>query len=134
MNDKQVRLEILLDYYKAMRNQTEIPFQKDNEKLREIDRKDYDFNYGVLVKFDMVNGQINYSDDGVEVYTPNGGIKQRGIIIVENFIDSCVENLEGKTINKSLSYFDKIMELVSLWSTNLILYQQAWDLLASMIS
>jgi len=52
LNDKQIRLEILLDYYKSTRNQTGISNQKDNE-IREIDSEDYDFNYGVLVKFDL---------------------------------------------------------------------------------
>ena len=133
MDDKQIRLEILLDYYKAMRNQTEIPGHKDNEKYGKLDKKDYDFNYGYLVKHDLVKGSSHYSSNGVEYFAPNGGITGDGIDVVENFIDRCVDGLENKTIEKSLSYMDKILELVSLWSSNLELYQQAWDLLASLI-
>ena len=67
LNDKQIRLEILLDYYKAMRNQTGIPHQENNEKLKNIDRREYNFNYGYLVKHNLVHGQIDHTDDGAEV-------------------------------------------------------------------
>lgn len=137
MNDNQIRLEILLDYYKAMRNQTGIPHQGDNEKLKEIDHKNYDFNYGYLIKHDLVNGQIDHSNNGVEYFTPIGGITGSGMDVVETFVNKSVENIEkveNKIIDKTLSYFDKIVELVSIWNMNLNLYQQAWELLSSLIS
>jgi hypothetical protein len=137
LNDNQIRLEILLDYYKAMRNQTGIPEQEDNEKLREIDEKDYEFNYGYLVKHDLVKGEITPSDDGIEYFTPNGGITGYGMDVVERFIDGCVENtekVENKIIDKTLSTLDKIMELATIWTANPDLYQKAWELLSSLIS
>lgn len=137
MNDKQIRLEILLDYYKAMRNQSRIPYQEDNEKLREIDKRDYEFNYGYLVKHDLVQGDIDRSDDGIEYFTPNGGITGHGMDIVEIFIDGCVENVEkveNKIIDKTLSNLNKIIELTTIWTTNVDLYQQAWELLSSLIN
>lgn len=137
MNDKQIRLEILLDYYKAMRNQTRIPHQEDNERLKETDVKDYNFNYGYLVKHYLVEGQAHHSDDGTEYFTPVGGITGAGMDIVENFIDDCVENAQkatNKIIDNTLSYLNKLVELFTIWTTNIDLYQQAWELLSSLIN
>lgn len=137
LNDNQIRLEILLDYYKSMRNQTGIPRQENNEKLRELDKKDYAFNYGYLVKHSLVKGEINYSDNGIECFTPSGGITGVGMDIVEKFIDGCVESTEkikNKIIDKTLSTLEKIVELTTIWASNPDLYQQAWELLSSLIS
>ena len=136
LNDNQIRLEILLDYYKAMRNQSRIPHQGDNEKLKEIDHKEYDFNYGYLVKHKLVEGSIHYSDDGAEHFTSNGGITGIGMDIVEQFIDNCIDSIEKtkKNIDKNISYFDKIVELVSIWASNSESYQQAWELLSTLIT
>ena len=136
MNDKQIRLEILFDHYKAMRNQTHIPDQEDNEKLKEIDSKDYDFNYGYLLKHNLVEGEIIRSTNGTEHFTPYGGITGTGMDIVEQFIDECVENIEkveNKTIDKSLSFVNKITEITTIWVANADLFQQALDLLALLI-
>lgn len=119
-----------------MRNQSRIPYQDDNKKLREIDPKDYQFNYGYLIKHNLVQGSIDRSDDGVEYFTPNGGITELGMDIVETFLDGCIENVEKvehKIIDKTLSYLNKIIELTTIWSTNVDLYQQAWELLSSLI-
>ena len=137
MNDKQIRLEILLDYYKAMRNQTRIPLQENSEKLRDIAKKDYDFNYGYLVKHYLVDGQSHYSTDGIEHITPNGGITGSGMDIVETFIDNCIDDVkkvENKIIDNALSYLDKITELLIIWSKNAELYQNAWELLTNLIN
>ena len=137
MNDNQIRLEILLDYYKAMRNHTGFPNQVDNEKLKEIDENDYDFNRLYLQKHDLVEGEIFRDDDGAEFFSPTGGITAKGMDIVEKFIDGCIENIEkteNKIIEKTLSNLEKIMKLVIIWNTNPNLYQQAWELLSSLIS
>lgn len=136
MNDNEIRMEILFDYYKAMKNQTGIPHQNDNPKLKEIDSKEYDFNYGYLVKHDLVKGEIHHSDGGTEHFTPNGGIEGLGMDIVETFIDNCVENTEKTTknvISKSMSYLDKIAELVIIWSNNSDLFYQSLEFLASLL-
>ena len=137
MNDKQIRLEILLDYYKAMRNQTIIPGQENSEKLRDIDRKDYQFNYGHLIKHHLLNGESHFSTDGIEHFSPTGGITEHGLDIVETFVEKCVENVkqsENKIIDKTMSILNTISELVSIWAVNADLYQQAWELLSSLIN
>ena len=60
----------------------------------QINTKDYEFNYGVLVKFELLDGDIDHTNGGVEVFTPKGGIKRDGIKIVEDFIDRCVDVTE----------------------------------------
>ena len=137
MNDKQIRLEILLDFYKAMRNQTPIPGQEDSEKLREIDGKDYQFNYGYLIKHHLLNGKSRFSTDGIEHFSPTGGITEYGLDIVETFVEKCVENVKqskNKIIDKTMSIVNTISELVSIWAVNADLYQQAWELLSSIIN
>ncbi len=58
MNDKQISLEILLDCHKASRNQTTVPRQKENEKLKDMDQKDYHFNCMCLKEHDLLHGTI----------------------------------------------------------------------------
>jgi len=136
MNDNEVRMEILFDHYKAARNHKGIPTQKDNAKLSEIDQNDYEFNYGYLADHDLVEASKHYADDGVAVYTPNGGITGSGKDVVEQFIDSCVENTKktkNKIISVSLSYLEKMGELVTIWSTSSELLQQALELLSRLL-
>ena len=137
INDQQIRLEILLSYYKAMRNQESIPDQTDNEKLKNIDKKDYEFNYGYLVKKDLLKGTIHRSTDGTEHFAPTGGITGHGIDIIENFIDKSVNKIQESGItfaNNAPKHVDKISELIMIWSKNMDLYQSAADFLQSLIS
>lgn len=136
MNDNQIRQEILFDFYKALRNQTPIPRQDDNEKLKNINKKDYEFNYAYLSEHYLVDGSRHYTTDGVACYTPNGGITGAGMDVVERFIDGCVENIEktkNTIISTSLSYMEKITELIVIWSNNSDLFQQALEFLSSLI-
>ena len=108
----------------------------ESENQNCCDTKDYDFNYGYLVKHFLVEGEVHSSDDGTECFTPCGGITGDGMDIVESFIDGCVENIEkveNKVFDKTLSNLNKITELAALWATNRDLYQQAWEFMAQLI-
>ena len=45
LNKDQIRLEILLDYYEALKNGTPIPYQDRSQRLKMIDKNDYELNY-----------------------------------------------------------------------------------------
>ena len=132
MNDKEIRLEILTQFYKSARNNTKIPYQSDNEQLKLIPDNIYNFNYGYLVKKGLLKGSIDYSDDGTECATPTGGITSDGIDIVEDFVDRCVEeikNSKNQMIDNSLSTIEKLTELALIWSKHTELYQHALEIL-----
>jgi len=132
MNDDEIRMEILLDHYKALRNQSGLKFKK----LKNIPGNDYEFNYGYLVEHNLVRGSRDHLTDGTAVYTPSGGITGHGMDIVENFIRGSrkkVEESGNKIIDKTLSYVDQIAQLVIIWSNNSELFQQALEFLRSLI-
>jgi len=136
MNDDEIRMEILFDHYNAMKNQTRLPYQEYSEKLKNIDKKDYDFNYGHLVKHNLVEGHVTNSDDGTEYFTPIGGITGLGMDIVEKYIKNSVEHVKNTAniiIKKTLSYVEQIVELVIIWSNNSNLFQQALEYFHSLI-
>ena len=130
----EIRMEILLDYYRDFEKQTGIPEQTGNEKLKHVSRQNYESNYGYLVKSGMLCGAAHYSDDGVAHYVPTGDITCQGMDVVEKFIDGCVEiSKKTRAISFSLGYLDKITELYKIWASNYGLFQKALELLASII-
>lgn len=137
MNDNQIRQEILFDHYKSARNQTLLPSQDNNEKLKKIDKKDYVFNYAYLATHDLINASSHhFKGSATKHFTPIDGITGKGMDVVERFIDNCVESTKktkNKIITNSLSYLEKIAELVILWSNNSDLFQQALEFLANLI-
>ena len=141
LSDKQIRLEILLDYYKAMQNQSGIPSQKDNEKLNKIVSKEYNSNYNYLVNHGLVDGGVTRTTDGAKITTPQSGISPEGMDIIERLLDKHIpylvkhlEEPEKGTFDDDITYLDKIKKLDGLWISNFEMHLDAGQLLSTLIS
>ena len=129
-------MHILFDFYNASKNQTGIPEQCDSDALKDIDKKDYDFNLLYLVKKELLCGSIHRSYNGEENVAITGGIPAEGIDIVERFVNEGTKNTikAGQNVlKKSFSYPERIMELITIWGENTELFQQILELLSSLI-
>ena len=136
LNKDQIRLEILLDYYEALKNGTPIPYQDRSQRLKMIDKNDYEFNYAYLAKHALVEGAPHRGTFGNEQWAPIGSLTAKGTNVVETFIDQYIEHTpDVKTrISSAASYLKKIVELSKIWVSNLDLYNRAVELFASLIS
>ena len=129
-------MHILFCFYNASQNQTRIPEQHDSDALKDIDKKDYDFNILYLVKKGLLCGSIHHKYNGEEVVALTGGIQAEGMDIVERFVNEGTEKTikAGQNVlKKSFSYPERIMELITIWSENTELFQQILELLSSLI-
>ena len=126
-------MRILLNYYRAAEERAPAHDIEGNKELERVYPKTYGFNYGYLVESGLLCGEKHYSDDGVPSYAATGGITSKGIDVVEEFIDRCIEItplIKEKTIS---SYANKIAELLNLWASNSSLLASALELLFSII-
>ena len=126
-------MRILLNYYKAAEDHDSIHNIEGNKELKRDDLKAYDFNYGYLVDSRLLHGAQHYSWDGVPSYAATGGITSKGIDVVEEFINKCVENTPPIKEKNLSSYASKISELLNLWASNSDLLASALELLFSSI-
>ena len=129
-------MHILFDFYNASQNQTGVPEQRDNDALKDIDKKEYDFNLLYLVKKGLLCGSTHRSDNGEENVALTGGIQAEGMDIVERFVNEGTKNTikAGQNVlKKSFSYPERIMELITIWGKNTELFQQILELLSSLI-
>ena len=136
MNDNEIRMHILFDFYNASRNQTKIPVQQDNKTLKEISKKDYDFNLTYLVKKELLRGSMHYGHTGIENVALTGGITGDGLDVVERFVDAGIRNTIDAgydVLKKSLSYSEQIMKLTAIWYADTGLLQKILELLTSLI-
>ena len=125
-------MHILFGFYNASKNQTGIPGQRDSDTLKDIDKKDYDFNLLYLVKKGLLCGSIHRSDNGEENVAITGGMLAEGIDMVERFVNEGTEKTikAGQNVlRKSFSYPERIMELITIWGENTELFQQILELL-----
>lgn len=53
-------MEILLEYYKGMRQGLLVSPLENNERLKKIDGQDYWFNYGVLLEHGLLKGKVHF--------------------------------------------------------------------------
>ena len=129
-------MHILFDFYNASKNQTGIPEQRDSDALKDIDKNDYDFNLLYLVKNRSLDGRTLHRWGGQEVAAITGGISAKGIDIVERFVDEGTEHTISAghmVLKKSLSYPERIMELLTIWGENTELFQQILESLSYLI-
>ena len=136
MNDNEIRMHILFDFYNASRNQTKIPVQQDNKTLKEISKKDYDFNLTYLVKKELLRGSMHYGHTCIENVALTGGITGDGLDVVERFVDAGIRNTIDAgydVLKKSLSYSEQIMKLTAIWYADTGLLQKILELLTSLI-
>ena len=92
-------------------------------------------NLAYLIEHELVYGEIYYAMGGAGNARASKGITGKGMDIVESFVEQCEKDLgkSKKILKKTLSYSEKITELVLIWAENIELYQQAIELLMSLI-
>ena len=81
----------------------------------------------------LLRGERHDSDDGVPSYADTGGITPKGIDVVEEFIDRCVEITPRIKEKTGSNYASKIAELLNLWTSDSGLLASALDLLQSIL-
>ena len=129
-------MHILFDFYNASQNQTGIPGQRDSDALKDIDKNDYDFNLLYLVKNCSLDGRTLRKWNGQEVVSIVDGMSAKGMDVVERFVNEGTEHTISAghgVLKKSLSYPERIIELITIWGENTELFQQILELLSSLI-
>ena len=135
MNDKELRLKVLSVLYQAAKEGKPVPGTMKDERLKGISFEEYNWASYYLIEHNLAHGKITSSRAGPSGWA--GRITGYGIDIIEDFIDKSIGNIEENKISftsKSAPYLDKLLELITIWSKNPDLHQQAWDLLTSLIS
>ena len=135
MNDKELRLKVLSILYQTAKEGKSLPGTIKDERLKGITLEEYQWTSYYLIEQHLVHGKISSTTAGAHAWA--GRITGRGIDIIENLIDKSIESVEESKISfagKSAPYLDKLLELTIVWSKNPDLYQQAWELLTSLIS
>ena len=134
LNDVEIRMRILLSYYKAERNGIPIGDLKNNEELGQIDSTDYRFNYGWLVNHELLRGEVLRTRNGKEIYVPTGGITGKGQDDVESFLNRCAKDVQqARSLGPISGYVDKITELFRLLATDPSLLESVLELLSSVL-
>lgn len=116
MNNDQIRLTILHQYYKAMfdgKGQTEI---KDNYGLKDIPQTVINANLIWLIDKRLINGERRYASNG-QVFAITSDITAWGMDVVESILNQSVEKLdptitsEIKNETTTNKKFDKLYEM-----------------------
>ena len=132
------KFECIFSLIFTMHPETKLNFQysRDNKKLKEVCKKDYDFNLTCLVKKELLSGRIHYGYGGIENVALTGGITGDGLDVVERFVDEGIRNTIDAghdVLKKSLSYSEQIINLVAIWYTDPSLLQKVLKSLISLI-
>lgn len=115
MNNDQIRLSILYQYYRAKFNGKGYGEREENKELKDVPREIINANLDYLVDKGLINGEKTYVSGGILVI--GSDITARGVDVVENILNQSLENLEQSisleikkenTTNKKL---DKLYEI-----------------------
>ena len=109
---------------------------KNNVALQHVTNVEYDFIVGYLIRSKLLTNTMCCSVEGQQVLIPSGEMTKDGICVVESFIDKCllkIETFYDVCFNNSLSYIDKIKQLIMVWDGNLSLYNTACEMLVSIL-
>ncbi|MHB8545211.1 MAG: hypothetical protein ACYDAJ_00390 [Nitrosotalea sp.] len=117
MNNEQIRLSILSQYYRAKFNGKGYGEREENPELKNIPRETINANMEYLVDKGLINGKKTYVSGGIMVSPTD--ITARGMDVVENILKQSLEKLDQNVIseikkesstNKKL---DKLFEISS---------------------
>jgi len=131
LNDKELRLKVLSMLYQNEKEGKPAPGTiKDLEGLS-LD--EYRWASYYLITHNLVDGSMDKAGGHVLAWANH--ISERGMDVIEKFIDTSIEQVEENKIsisNKAVTYVEKLLELFVIWSKNPELQQQAWDLLTEL--
>lgn len=94
MNNDEIRLSILIQYYKAMFNSGGYGRDEKNDELKEISSNVINANMVYLIDKQLINGSKDYVSSGV-IVTP-ADITARGMDVVEKIMKDSLESIDQK--------------------------------------
>lgn len=115
MNNDQIRLSILSQYYRAKFNGKGYGSKEENLELKEIPHEIINANLEYLVDKGLINGKKSYTTGGIIVFPSD--ITARGMDIIEKILNQSLTELDQNisaeikkesTTNKKL---DKLSEI-----------------------
>lgn len=92
MNNDQIRLSILSQYYRAKFNGKDFGENEENLELKNIPPETINANLGYLVEKRLINGKKEYTGAGVVIFTSD--ITAYGIDIVERILNQSLPELD----------------------------------------
>lgn len=132
LNDKELRLKVLSMLYQNDKAGKSPPGTIND--LNGLTLDEYHWASLWLIKHNLAEGHIS-KGGGYQAWANH--VTGHGMDVVENFIDKSLEQIDETKVSiavKSSTYVEKLLELAIIWSKNPDLYQQAWELLSSIIN
>jgi len=132
LNDKELRLKVLSMLYQNEKEGKPAPGTIND--LEGLSLEEYRWTSYYLITHNLVDGSMDRAGGHVLAWANH--ISGRGIDIIEKLIDTSIEHVEENKIsfsNKAVTYVEKLLELLVIWSKNPDLHQQAWELLTDLV-
>jgi len=134
LNDKELRLKVLSILYQAAKEAKQVPGTMADPRIKGISIEEYQWTSYYLIEHKLVHGEITNTNAGPGAWA--GRISGHGMDIIENLVDRSIKQVEENKIsfsNKAITYLEKLLELVGIWSQNPDLHQKAWELLTDLV-
>ena len=93
MNNNEIRLSILFQYYRAKFNGKGYGHREENPEIKEIPHEIINANFEYLIDKGLIRGTKSYTTGGIAVFPSD--ITARGMDIVEKIIDETTTQLES---------------------------------------
>ena len=94
MNNTEIRLSILCQYYKADFNGKGYGSREKNPEIRDVPKEILNANLGYLIEKKLINGKKIYFGRGI-VASPTD-ITDHGIDVVESIMENSLDQLDTK--------------------------------------
>lgn len=104
MNNDEIRLSILAQYYRAMFNGKGYGEREENPELKDIPKNIINANRVYLVDKNLINGQKHYSTNGGVVVTTSD-ITARGMDVIEKIMNTSLDSIDD-SINSEIKQED----------------------------
>ena len=125
MNNNEIRLSILIQYYRAMFNGKVYGKREENEELEGISSGVINANMIYLIDKQLINGSKQYYNKGIGVTSVD--ITALGMDIVEEIMDKSLEKIdqthaaeiqmESQTDKKLDKFYEKCIKIAPMCET-----------------
>ena len=125
MNNNEIRLSILIQYYRAAFNGKGYGEREENGELKKISREVIKANMVYLIDKQLINGSKQYYNKGIGVTSTD--ITALGMDIVEEIMDKSLEKIdqthaaeiqmEPQTDKKLDKFYEKCIKIVPMCET-----------------
>lgn len=125
LNNNEIRLSILCQYYRAAFNGKQYGINEENPELKDTPKNIVNANLGYLVDKDLINGTKTYTSGHIIVGATD--ITAHGMDVVEQIIDESSAELdpsigaeiskETSTVQKMSRFYEKCVKIYPMCET-----------------